>query len=648
MARELRLDVVNETKGKGLEAAAAGVDHLRRETNRLESEFRQAAREAEKLDRQLLETRATAAALAKQFAATGGTDAGLKRQVAEQRKAAAELSAIQKTIIGDTEKNFRSSQNALSKAAKEFEKLRKRDTDRQGAGIFGFFADVVPEAEKAGAEAGSGFIGAFTNAVKGLPPEAQAGIVAGLGATVFAVAPFIGATISAAVIGAAGTGGLIGGIVGAAKDPAVKKAFSDFAQLASVELRSATYPFVQPLIEAAHLFGEALSGDIIKPGLSKVFTTLSRAIAPLANGLVLLVERALPGLQRAAQAAVPLFAALAREMPRIGAAVSDFFEHIANGSPGAIEALETILRLAEGGIILFGRWAEQAERVYDSLYKLSGQQALDQLFGKVNAEGSLIGPTVATSFRQVKTSAEEAADAVKKLNDKFGDLFGNTMNADEAADRYKKDLLDLKDAIEQNGTSLKDSTKKGLDNRDMIRGLVGDLERAREAAIANGDGTKASFDQANAAYEANLQSLRNTLIAMGFIPAEVDKIIDKYKQIPRTIETEFRLRYTQVGKPGPGATPVGEHGTIPIKGAFASGGFVQNTGWQVFGEKGAEIRWANKGDYITNARDTARMFAGKAANGGSAGGTLRVVGDPNSWLYKVIMEGLRTGQLQLT
>lgn len=721
MARELRLDVVNQTKGEGLAEAARGVDHLRRETNRLESEFRQAVREAEKLDRQLLETKAATAALAREFAKTGGTDTALAKQLAQQRRLTTQLRAARGDIVGDTEKNAKASEAALAKATAQFQKLRaefekthsveilvgriarvkaeiekvrlaqKALNDEWGKGfdldvskridlnnrnlnalhktlrlltneaknqpdkgLFGFFANAATGAAKAGTDSATTFSAAFQGGIlsgfKALPAPAQAAIISGLAGALAAVAPFIGATISAAVIGGVGAGGLVGGIVLAARSAKVQAAFKDFAGSALQSLTDSAQSFVDPLTRVAKIFKDAFTGGPIAGGLQKTFESLSKSLEPLARGLVGLVAKALPGLQKIAEAAGKLFTKLGAEMPRFGAALSSFFESLANNADGAIDALVTILRLTEGIIIAFGKWAGEASRVFHSLYVLSGQGLLERLFNPQPASNmAQVLDIVVASLNGVRHLLLNTADAADQANDAFHRLFGEAMNLDEANLAVKKGFLDLRDAFKENGKTLDDNTAKGQANKQAIFDQIKLLEEQRDAAIAAGDGTKAGTDKANAAYIAQIEKLRALAVAAGLPVGPLDAILDKYKDIAQQadIDKTITIHYKTVGTPT-GVTELGRGLSRDKFNERASGGTVMRGQPYLVGENGPEIIWPGSAGYVSNASDTARMLSG--AGGGSRPLNLVYNGDTgglDGLFYSWLMKAVRDGRLQL-
>src|SRR5262249_26992671 len=101
-----------------------------------------------------------------------------------------------------------------------------------------------------------------------------------VGAIVLAL-PAIGAVLAGAVTGVAGGGGIVGGIVAAKDDPAVRRAWSDFADTAKSELHRAGEAFVAPLQDAA----QVLKTGLVRLNLAAVLEPMAPELRTLAIGL---------------------------------------------------------------------------------------------------------------------------------------------------------------------------------------------------------------------------------------------------------------------------------------------------------------------------------------------------------------------------
>jgi hypothetical protein len=571
VARELRLDIDSDASGarRGLDSAADGVDRLRREADRLESEFRETARAAEGLDDQLAETRVSTAKLAAEFAKSG--DLGVKKQLTAQRAALRDLERLRADIVGDTERDAnraaaayekafaklrieeerataqaernmaRATATALREAAKrqKEEEKRRRQDDGGGRdrGFFGFFGQAAKVGAAAGVDAASTFSSAFQSGIMGafksLPAPAQAGIIAGLLAAVTAAAPIIATTISAAILLGVGSAGIAGGIALAVNNAQVKAAFAGLGAYAMAVLRDAAKPFQSELIDASRIFGAAL--DRNSPELRSVFATLSQAVQPLARGLAGLVTNALPGIRRAAAAAVPLFKELGKELPRLGKAISFFFDRIAEAGPGAVAVFKFILIAVEALIMEFGIWLSQMGQI------AAGLGAIFDVMMPGSRATEEFADTWATAMATVETSTEDTRRSVIKLKIDMDELFGKQMDAREAAIAYEQALDDLAKGFKRGSDALDINNQKGRDNLTLINDTINAARDQLKADLEAAAGNEEAIAAANARYQAQLDRLREVLRALGLNEQAIEDLIGIAGAIPRDVTIDVSL-----------------------------------------------------------------------------------------------------------
>lgn len=539
-------------------------------------------------------------------------------------------------------RGFRSDQTSssfsaeLKKARGELAELKRAKKD-----IFGgeggdsdspgrtrsWFGIMVEGAGKAGADGASTFASAFQgglmNAFKGLPPEAQAGIAAGLGGAVAVAGPFIASTISLAVLGGVGAGGIVGGILLAAQDQRVKDAWGKVAETGLQGLQKAASPFIAPLVDAGHEFADALGGPTILPVLQQGFSALATTIKPLVEGATRLAEKALPGIVHAMEAAAPLFRALADEGDEFGAAVGSFFDSMADGGPGAIAALKTILHLVEGGLVLFGEWVEWGSKVYAGLYLISGMQFFDNM-----AEG---GRAFGQVLEQTSGLAQDTTVQVQGLGVAMDELFDRFMDSDTATLRLHQEWTKLNEELREGTHTLNLNTKAGQENvAEVLRFL--DVARAKYDADVREHGAS---QQATDNYNAQVTALRKLLVQQGYNREDIDKLVDKYFEVPGNVNTDITLngaaeaasalsQLASVASQVPrviGMTVVSQG-----IGRRASGGV--SGGWTVLNEHRSEVVRLPSGAmvYPTAAQGMAADPSVRAG-AGMMGGELRVVLD---------------------
>lgn len=430
-------------------------------------------------------------------------------------------------------------------------KRAARETDRIGGpslpggggktsmagGFMGFFGDVVKTGTKAGAETASTFAAAFQggimSAFKSLPAPAQAGIVAGVAGAIVAGAPLIASAFSGALLLGVGGGGLAAGIALAVKDPQVQGAFAGLGEHVMVQLQEAARPFRSELVDATRIFGAAF--DRNGGELREIFASLSRAVQPLARGLAGLVTNALPGIRRAAQAAVPLFRELGKDLPKLGKALDMFFSSIADAGPGAIATFRFILLAVSALIVEFGFWLKQMGQVAAGL----GVIFDIMMPGKRSTEE--FGEAWATAMSSVDTSTEEARRSVLKLTISMDELFGRQMDAREAAIAYEQAIDDLTEGFKRGAGALDINTQKGRDNLRLVDDTINALRDQRDAEIDAANGNQEMIDAANAKYQQQLDRLRDVLRALGLNEQEIENLIGIAGAIHRDISIDVSL-----------------------------------------------------------------------------------------------------------
>lgn len=163
-----------------------------------------------------------------------------------------------------------------------------------------------------------------------------------------ALAPVVGAAITAG-IGLALGGGAIGlGIIGAFKDPRIQAAakgtldkvkglFADF----SANFKGPLEDFFAP----GNGGGGGLVGVItqITPMVEHLGQVLGPLAGQLGQGIIGMLQNMLPGILRAVEKSAPLIQTLADKLPGIGTAMGKFFDRIGNGAPMASKFLGDFL-----------------------------------------------------------------------------------------------------------------------------------------------------------------------------------------------------------------------------------------------------------------------------------------------------------------
>jgi phage-related protein len=211
-------------------------------------------------------------------------------------------------LVGELSKTV---SKAVGGANREIKKLN----DNIGKGVGGF-ADKLK--------------GGLSDAFGAIPGQLKVVGIAAAGVLAAALAPAVGAAVSSGVLLGVGGGALAIGIKRAMQSPAVKAAFEPLKKTAGQILTEFSKPFEGPLVRAAGAVKKAL--DDIRPAINRIGRALAPVIDDLGPAFAEFLRQAMPGIESAVKASVPLFRILADKLPGIGRAISLFFQKISANS----------------------------------------------------------------------------------------------------------------------------------------------------------------------------------------------------------------------------------------------------------------------------------------------------------------------------
>lgn len=441
---------------------------------------------------------------------------------------------------------------------------------------FGRLVNVLGNAGQSvaqlGQRIGSGISGMLPSAIQGLPAQAQAAIVAAGTAIGVTLVTAIGAAVNGLLLTAIGGATLAAGISAAAKDPRVAGAFKALGQQVASDIKGFAQVFVEPLVAAAERFRSAWSGAV-GGGIQQAFATLASTVGPLADGLAGLAERAMPGFLNAIEASKPVLLKLAQLLPEIGAALSDFFDSLADGGEGAVKGLTLVVIILTTTLNILGETIEALSKAFDWLSQ-KGEE-VNTTLGKIPILGAPFewlgeklaafnaaaesgsGMLVALGDNMLGTAGktEAAAKATAELNQKMDDLFNRMTTATDAAIAYEQAIDDLTAAVRENGRSIDITTQAGRNNVSAVEAVARAAYQAREAAIAMAGGQNASqsaVEAANQKFREQIGALEAQLKAMGFTKAQIDSLLASWRNLAGAPDISKRIAihtsYTSSGQ----------------------------------------------------------------------------------------------------
>jgi hypothetical protein len=217
------------------------------------------------------------------------------------------------------------------------------ETEREVTGNTG--EKIARAALGAGEKMGTHFLSGFGGTIKGLMGS-DAGlailIVGGLIAAVPA-AVFVGTLIGAALLT-----GLAGGFVGLGAfllqdDKKIVAAATKLANTTKKIFKDAAFQLQDEYLAALRL----IEGSVVRlgPKMKEAFAQVAPAIVPLADGLMKMVENAMPGLIVGLEAGGKLLTVFAGTLPQLGEDLSFFFSKLAEGGPEFAEFIVDMMNL---------------------------------------------------------------------------------------------------------------------------------------------------------------------------------------------------------------------------------------------------------------------------------------------------------------
>lgn len=197
----------------------------------------------------------------------------------------------------------------------------KQQTDSLGEELAeGLQEEIIPKMVKGGADAGMGFMQAFTKI--GMPLLIFA---------IVAATPGIAAAIAGAIQLGIGMGFIALGAFMLRNEPALIAAATRFRDRVAAVFRTASAPMLGPFVRALDTL--TASFERIGPSIARGFAALAPAIEPLAIGIAGMLEGMAPGLTALVVAAGPIITEFAKQLPGIGVSLGEFFQMIADNAP---------------------------------------------------------------------------------------------------------------------------------------------------------------------------------------------------------------------------------------------------------------------------------------------------------------------------
>src|SRR6266568_115173 len=569
MVRTVRVDLeVGGNPDATLEATAGAARHVDEKVNDLNQELKETERDAAK------------AAAAMKLLGDSTDDIGNKVDAIGNKSTA--MDALNKRIT-DSRIEVRRLGEEFNRTGDSsvFEKLGKTTKDLKGLERIrkDLTGALEMGAQDGGKEAGKTFVDTFRSSISGFLSTPILGplSVGAIAAAIIAGAPILGAALNGVLLSGIGLGGIALGIVGQIKSPDVHDAFVSLGHGIEVQLATVTSSMKGPLIDAARIFGATF--DAIMPHLRDDLSGLALYIRPLAAGIQQLFQNMMPGLDKAFAAAGPMLMTLSSMLPGLGKVISQFFADISSegAMQGAQQGLRTLVIAIEAVILGLGRILSALSNAYSGIAgfgeAVSGSfaKAFDWMPGVShylegihnvweNIKNGPNGDMGVTKFKNLGTSVEQDQTKLGQLEAQLsstkvttdtlaahmaGNLFNAMMSVDQASLAVHQSQTAVKDSFAQNGLAIdkhthqvSENTKAGQANIGAVLGSVTANMGLYQAQVAAG----ISAADATANYETNTRALHYQLRAAGLTEAQVNSLIGKYKDVPKSVNTAIAVQ----------------------------------------------------------------------------------------------------------
>lgn len=462
-----------------------------------------------------------------------------------------DVTSNDKTSPGLTkaEENFRRSQERQTRILEREQKKQEAAVKKTQAEQERFRKKAEADQDKQNASIRSS-LGVFTSLIQGVAPKFAASLaktLAGAGdalgpvlaGAAVAAAPFIGATISAAVIGGAGIGGVVGGVLLAARNPQVQAAGKQLGANLLNSLESRAGVFVGPVLSAITLIEKRF--DEVGGSVSKIFANSAKFVAPLVDGITRALQSVTRGLANITGGAGPVIAAIADGIAGLGDAIGRMLTSLAKDGPAAAEALRLSFLAVEAVIGELAFSLSVLTKSFGFLAQVGafGPKIQQQyLIAKVAADAeSQANTQVASSLGAVSTvtagfaaSVRLAAGAVNQLTTANRALFGS--DADVTLG-----LRDANAAIKDNIKHSKNKKITDAENNKVLETLAGTLQTNYENFLK----LNPSISQAGLRGDNLRASFIKAATATGLNAAAAERLANRILGIPKSHKTSTEI-----------------------------------------------------------------------------------------------------------
>jgi hypothetical protein len=529
MARDVEADVnINDKSGRGLSSFLAGLRRADQQVKSTQKDIDKASESTSKLGKSADENGKAFHRLSSELGIAKKELGDLARAFANAGSAAERMDITKAMKKQQAEiRNLTKNRDILGDLLPD-EGDAKKDVDKVGGVLTRGFAQLSPKLASSLSEA---FEGAGTAA----GPVLVGAVAASL--------PILGATVSAAIIGGAGIGGVIGGVLLAAQDSRVQAAFGGMKARIGNQLKDAAIPFISQTIGGIGDI-EAALGTI---NFKNIFAQASTFVRPLTRGIGAALEAIGGGLEKLISGAGPVIGVISRGIAATGQAIAGIFDSLADNGVEAAAALNAAFGLVIGTLKTVGAVINGLTEAFGFLANIGafGQQVQQQYIAAkvaqdIAAKSAQNGTGSIQNFMQAVTDSGTAAAGsatnIDQLTQSIDDASTAGQGFYDSQTQVGQALADVADkakhtskSVKEHGDALDVNTAKGRENRSALNTLAGALTGNYDAYVKlNGAGkganavattNRANFIKAATSFGLSASAAKNLATKLGLIPA---------------------------------------------------------------------------------------------------------------------------------
>jgi hypothetical protein len=394
---------------------------------------------------------------------------------------------------------------------------------------------MASDGGKAGVSVGLAFGDNLRLTISRVTP-AIAPVLAGVG---IAAAPLIGASISAAIIGGAGVGGVLGGVILASRDARVQAAAASLGDSILSNLEERAGVFVGPVLAGVGRIQEAF--ERVDDNVGSVLNKASTFVRPLVNGVAYAFERITIGFDRVVQAAGPAIFAIERGISKTGETIEGIFTDLSDNGVEAASAITFAFEALNFTLSAVGKTVNLLTEAYGFLAKVGAfgrDAALQYIAIEASAKAAeKANKDVDNSFGGVRRAATAATVAVKSFQETLEEGRQANVTLAEAQARSTIAIMQTTEQIRENNKQIKNSAERNAQNTLALTSLATQLEATRAAT----EKMYGAGEQANRVAEQNRAAFIAAARAAGYNAQEAENLANQYLGIPTKVDTKATM-----------------------------------------------------------------------------------------------------------